>query len=176
MLILFQSVRNLGTAYLGPLFWVSQVCHHDVCPASRSSGCLTGEKSPKLIQVLGNIQVLLTGEYKASVPCWHLSQGHSWLLKAAHRSLSCVFLNMAAYFIKPARRISRDSLIMWYNVIIKVTVHHLCHITVMSHTFAIFYWLEESHTPHPPWRGLSKAGHEFQKVGIVGVTEGLCTT
>lgn len=176
MLILFQSVRNLGTAYLGPLFWVSQVCHHDVCPASRSSGCPTGEKSPKLIQVLGNIQVLLTGEYKASVPCWHLSQGHSWLLKAAHRSLSCVFLNMAAYFIKPARRISRDSLIMWYNVIIKVTVHHLCHITVMSHTFAIFYWLEESHTPHPPWRGLSKAGHEFQKVGIVGVTEGLCTT
>lgn len=118
----------------------------------------------------------MTGEYKASVPCRLLAQGHSWLLEAAHRSSPCDFLNMPAYFIKPERRISRDSPIMQDNV--KYKSHPLSPLPYNSDVtyLRIFYWLEEKHTSHPYLKREDYKRHEYQKVGIIGVNRGLCTT
>lgn len=89
--------------------------------------------------------------------CWLSARRYLQLLDISQRTISFLrdcwqfqkqpavtplmgFLNMAAYAIKPEKKISRPSLLTRQSLVTGVASHHFCHITVNMKPIAIYYW------------------------------------
>lgn len=130
-----------------PLLRVSQNCDQVVGGTVFSSGGSTGKETPsKLTHILDRIHSLEA--LRSSIPAF------SWLLT---RGCPKFLTTWAAYFIKPARSVSRMSLLPRQNPLL-LTQSQEEHLI----TFTMFYWLEASHGPSPHSRV------NIRKQGLLG--------
>lgn len=96
--------RRLNTAYRAQGPTKPQSSHQACCI---HIGSLHQEESTsKLIEVVDRIHFLATVGLRALVSCLLLAGDCAQLLEATYGFLSMGFPNMAAYFIKPSRRVS----------------------------------------------------------------------